>query len=58
MSMPDLIESIEKVDDMTVRFNLTRPEAPFLANMAMDFASILSKEYADQLAEAGNDGSS
>nr|WP_235859917.1 ABC transporter substrate-binding protein [Tranquillimonas rosea] len=53
MSMPDLIESIEKVDDMTVRFNLTRPEAPFIANMAMDFASIMSKEYADQLEEAG-----
>ena len=53
MSMPDLIESIEKVDDMTVRFNLTRPEAPFIANMAMDFASILSKEYADQLEAAG-----
>ncbi|ETW12911.1 peptide ABC transporter substrate-binding protein [Roseivivax marinus] len=53
MSMPDLIESIEKVDEYTVRFNLTRPEAPFIANMAMDFASILSKEYADQLQEAG-----
>ncbi|SFE28896.1 ABC transporter substrate-binding protein [Roseivivax sediminis] len=53
MSMPDLIESIEKVDDYTVRFNLTRPEAPFIANMAMDFASILSKEYADQMQEAG-----
>ncbi|MHA6345858.1 ABC transporter substrate-binding protein [Roseivivax sp. CAU 1761] len=53
MSMPDLIESIEKVDDYTVRFNLTRPEAPFIANMAMDFASILSKEYADQMMEAG-----
>jgi dipeptide transport system substrate-binding protein len=51
--MPDLIESIEKVDEYTVRFNLTRPEAPFIANMAMDFASILSKEYADQLQEAG-----
>jgi dipeptide transport system substrate-binding protein len=54
MSMPDLIESIEKVDDMTVKFKLTRPEAPFIANLAMDFASIMSKEYADQLAEAGN----
>ncbi|WP_274423793.1 ABC transporter substrate-binding protein [Chelativorans sp. YIM 93263] len=56
MSMPDLIESIEKVDDMTVKFTLTRPEAPFIANLAMDFASIMSKEYADQLAEAGNEG--
>ncbi len=38
---------------MTVRFNLTRPEAPFIANMAMDFASIMSKEYADAMEEAG-----
>mgnify|MGYP003675561004 CR=1 FL=1 len=53
MSMPDLVGSIEKVDDYTVVFNLTRPEAPFLANMAMDFASIVSKEYADAMLEAG-----
>lgn len=53
MSMPDLIESIEKVDDYTVVFNLTRPEAPIIANMAMDFASIVSKEYADAMLAAG-----
>ncbi|RAH97247.1 ABC transporter substrate-binding protein [Acuticoccus sediminis] len=53
MSMPDLVKDIEKVDDYTVKFVLTRPEAPFLANMAMDFASIVSKEYADQLDSAG-----
>ncbi|QFU09093.1 Periplasmic dipeptide transport protein precursor [Rhodobacteraceae bacterium THAF1] len=53
MSMPDLIESIEKVDDMTVRFNLTRPESAFIANMAMDFASIVSAEYAAAMEEAG-----
>ncbi|WP_226782456.1 ABC transporter substrate-binding protein [Oceaniglobus trochenteri] len=53
MSMPELVESIEKVDDYTVVFHLTRPEAPFLANMAMDFASIQSKEYADAMMEAG-----
>ena len=53
MSMPDLIDSIEKVDDLTVVFHLKRPEAPFLANLAMDFASIMSKEYADQLAANG-----
>ncbi|EAQ14414.1 MULTISPECIES: ABC transporter substrate-binding protein [Maritimibacter] len=53
MSMPDLISSIEKVDDMTVKFVLTRPEAPFIANLAMDFASIQSKEYADAMDEAG-----
>jgi dipeptide transport system substrate-binding protein len=53
MSMPELIQSIEKVDDYTVKFVLTRPEAPFIANLAMDFASILSAEYADAMMEAG-----
>ena len=53
MGMPDLIESIEKVDDMTVRFTLNKPEAPFIANMGMDFASILSAEYAEQMRAAG-----
>ena len=32
---------------------LNRPEAPFLANIAMPFASIVSKEYADTLEAAG-----
>ncbi|SDD61618.1 dipeptide transport system substrate-binding protein [Paracoccus isoporae] len=53
MSMPDLIESVEKVDDLTVKITLTRPESPMLANLAMSFASIGSKEYADNLIEAG-----
>jgi dipeptide transport system substrate-binding protein len=53
MSMPSLVESVEKIDDYTVRFNLTRPESPFIANMAMDFASILSAEYADVMMAAG-----
>ncbi|WP_110670112.1 ABC transporter substrate-binding protein [Salinicola halophilus] len=51
MSMGELIDSIEKVDDHTVTFHLTRPEAPFVANLAMDFASIHSKEYEEQLIE-------
>ncbi len=53
MSMPDLLKSVEKVDDYTVRFHLTRPEAPFIANLAMDFASIFSAEYADAMMKAG-----
>ncbi len=53
MSMPDLVVSVEKVDDYTVKFVLNRPEAPFIANLAMDFASILSAEYADAMMEAG-----
>ncbi|MFT5113109.1 MAG: dipeptide transport system substrate-binding protein [Parasphingorhabdus sp.] len=50
MSMPSLVKDIVKVDDHTIRFDLTRPEAPMIANLGMDFASIVSKEYADQLA--------
>jgi dipeptide transport system substrate-binding protein len=53
MGLPDLISKIEKVDDYTVKFTLNEPEAPFLANLGMDFASILSAEYADQMMKAG-----
>jgi dipeptide transport system substrate-binding protein len=53
MSMADLLERIEKVDNYTVRFHLTRPEAPMLANLAMDFAVIASAEYADAMMKAG-----
>ena len=53
MSMQDLLKSIEKVDDYTVKFVLNRPEAPMIANLAMDFASIQSKEYADAMLAAG-----
>ncbi|CAK9886753.1 MAG: Periplasmic dipeptide transport protein [Candidatus Erwinia impunctatus] len=53
MDMPALIAKIEKVDDHTVRFILTRQEAPFLADLGMDFASIMSAEYADKMMKAG-----
>jgi ABC-type transport system substrate-binding protein len=42
MGMNTLVKAITKVDAHTVRFDLSRPEAPFLANMAMQFASIVS----------------
>ena len=53
MGMNKIVDKLEKVDDMTVRFKLNRPEAPFMANLAMDFASILSAEYADKMRAAG-----
>ncbi|HAT84585.1 ABC transporter substrate-binding protein [Cohaesibacter gelatinilyticus] len=53
MSMDSLIKEIVKVDDHTVKFVLTKPEAPFIANMAMDFASIHSAEYAAAMDKAG-----
>ncbi len=51
MEMDKMIKQIVKVDDHTVKFILNAPEAPFLADMAMSFAVVLSKEYADQLAK-------
>ena len=53
MGMPDLLKSIDKVDDHTVKFTLNKPNAPFIANMAMDFAAIHSKEYMDAMLKAG-----
>ncbi len=53
MGLPALIERIDKLDDARVRFTLRRPEAPFLADLAMGFASIYSAEYADLLLKAG-----
>lgn len=54
MDMGKVIADIRKIDDYTVEFKLTQPEAPFLANLAMDFASILSSEYADKLMKDGS----
>ena len=53
MDMPKFLKEIVKVDDLTVKFVLNEPNAPMIANLGMDFASIVSREYADQLAAAG-----
>jgi len=52
MGFKDLLKSVEKTDDHTVVFTLTRPEAPFLPDLAMAFTSIYSAEYGDQLLKA------
>jgi dipeptide transport system substrate-binding protein len=51
--MAKLIKSIQKVDDYTVRITLNKPEAPFLSNLAMEYAGVQSKEYADAMLKAG-----
>src|ERR1022692_2779959 len=53
MGMKNIVDNVQRIDDSTVRFNLKRPEAPFLADMAMDFASILSKEYFETMQKKG-----
>ncbi len=42
MEMDKTVDSIEAVDDHTVVYKLKRVEAPFLANLGMDFADIIS----------------
>lgn len=44
-----LIKKVIKVDDMTVDIVLNNADSSFLANLATDFAIILSAEYAQQL---------
>ncbi len=53
MGMDKLISKVVKVDPYTVKFELNEPNAPFIQNMAMEFASILSAEYADHLLKIG-----
>ena len=53
MAMKDIVDRVEKIDPYTVRFVLKRAEAPFLADMAMDFASILSAEYFETMLKKG-----
>lgn len=50
MDMGKALASIDKIDDYTVKITLNSPDAPFISNMAMDFASIMSAEYADKMA--------
>ena len=45
-----VVEQIEKINEYTLRFKLTHPDSSFLANLATDFAVILSAEYASELA--------
>ncbi|TIX42301.1 MAG: ABC transporter substrate-binding protein [Mesorhizobium sp.] len=49
IGMPDLVVGWRKLDDYTVVMTLKAPHSPMLADLALDFASVVSKEYADRL---------
>ncbi len=42
MDMSAIVDTISAVDDYTVKFTLKKIEAPFISNLAMDFAAIVS----------------
>lgn len=49
-NIKDAIKEITALDPYTVQITLSEVQAPFLAYMAGNYMSILSSEYADQLA--------
>ncbi len=53
MDMPTIVKDIAKTDDYTVVMTLNQPNVAILANIAMDFATIHSAEYADSLLKKG-----
>lgn len=52
MDMNNIVQDVIAVDDNTVKFILQRPEAPFIANLAMNFAAIVSPEAVEKYGEA------
>lgn len=53
VGLDKLITEVKKLDDYHVQFTLSEPNAAFLADWGMDFASILSAEYADVMLKKG-----
>ena len=53
MGMPALLKSVDKLDDLTIKITLNKPEAPFLSDLAMEYAGIQSQEYAVAMLKAG-----
>lgn len=53
LGMGDLISDVQKVDDYTVKIKLKSRQVAFLQMIAMDWAAIESKEYADNMLKAG-----
>jgi len=51
IELSKLVEKIEKINEYTVRFHLSHADTTFLANLATDYAIILSAEYAAQLSQ-------
>ncbi|WP_102505611.1 ABC transporter substrate-binding protein SapA [Salinivibrio kushneri] len=53
MNFAGLVTSVKALDTYRVQFTLSRPDVSFLSTLATNFSVILSKEYANQLLEAG-----
>jgi cationic peptide transport system substrate-binding protein len=49
LNLGSLITQVERINGYRVEITLNKPESSFLANLATDFAVILSAEYANKL---------
>ena len=49
LQFADSVQSVRKLDNRTVEFRLTRPDASFLWHLATHYASVMSAEYANKL---------
>lgn len=53
LNLSDTIKDVKRINGYRVEISLYKPDSSFLANLATDFAVILSEEYANELAEQG-----
>lgn len=53
LQLSKVISDIRRLNGYRIQIILSTPDSSFLANLATDFAVILSAEYADQLSEQG-----
>ena len=53
LGLNDIISDVKRINGYRVEITLNQPDSSFLANLATDFAIILSAEYAEQLATSG-----
>ncbi len=51
LQFADSVDSIRKLDNRTVEFRLKKPDASFLWHLATHYASVMSAEYAAELAK-------
>ncbi|TRY29629.1 ABC transporter substrate-binding protein [Aliiglaciecola sp. M165] len=54
LGLSDVIVDVKRINGYRVELILNRPDSSFLANLATDFAVILSSEYAQFLENSGN----
>ncbi len=56
LGLDSLIVDVKRINGYRIEIHLAKPDSSFLANLATDFAVILSEEYALNLLEQGSPG--